>query len=253
MAFRRLEIYTHSLPTEHDFFSERSIGSESAERSDIFAFGVLLYELLAGVHPFTRSSQSGTLSAILHESPVPIGHYASEAPESARVMLERLLAKEPRHRYQSFVEVRSDLRQLVQDVAVLTALPQTAVAAESVGARRTPFVGREAERTELRQLLDGAIAGRGAVLLLGGEPGVGKTRLAEELLAEARHRGCLALTGRCYETEGAPPFIPWVELVLSRRGWEGGGGLISTIIGPGGSRDFANVLSRRAVARLCLE
>ena len=40
------------------------------------------------MHPFTRSSQSGTLSAILHESPVPIGHYASEAPESARVMLE---------------------------------------------------------------------------------------------------------------------------------------------------------------------
>ena len=79
MAFRRLEIYTHSLPTEHDFFSERSIGSEPAERSDIFAFGVLLYELLAGVHPFTRSSQSGTLSAILHESPVP-----SFASSSAR-------------------------------------------------------------------------------------------------------------------------------------------------------------------------
>ena len=51
------------------------------------------------------------------------------------------------------------------------------------------------------------------MLLLDGEPGVGKTRLAEEVLAEARQRGCLALTGRCYETEGTPPFIPWVEIV----------------------------------------
>ena len=53
------------------------------------------------------------------------------------------------------------------------------------------------------------MGGRGGVLLLGGEPGVGKSRLAEELLAEARQRGCLTLTGRCYETEGTPPFIPW--------------------------------------------
>ena len=51
------------------------------------------------------------------------------------------------------------------------------------------------------------------MLLLGGEPGVGKTRLAEEVLADGRQRGCLALTGRCYETEGIPPFIPWVEIV----------------------------------------
>src|SRR3990172_574442 len=51
---------------------------------------------------------------------------------------------------------------------------------------RTPFVGREAERGELRRLLDQAVAGQGTVAMIGGEPGVGKTRLAEELAAEAR-------------------------------------------------------------------
>ena len=50
-------------------------------------------------------------------------------------------------------------------------------------------------------------------MLLGGEAGIGKTRLAEEVLAEARQEGCLALTGRCYETESTAPFIPWVEVV----------------------------------------
>ena len=49
--------------------------------------------------------------------------------------------------------------------------------------------------------------------MIGGEPGVGKTRLAEELMAEARQRNMTALIGRCYEMEGAPPYIPFVEML----------------------------------------
>ena len=78
---------------------------------------------------------------------------------------------------------------------------------------RTPFVGREAERAELRRLLDHAAKGQGALAMIGGEPGVGKTRIAEELVAEARQRNMLALTGHCYEMEGAPPYIPFVEML----------------------------------------
>ena len=191
---------------------EQLLGGQVDERSDLFAFGIVLYELLAGVHPFTRASPSGTMSAILQEPPAPIGQYAKDAPESARVTLGRLLAKEPWQRYQTFGELRNDLRQLLQDVSRMTAVPDAQAAAPST-VERTPFVGREAERVEARRLLDQAVAGQGSLLLLGGEPGVGKTRLAEEVLAEGRQRGCLALTGRCYETEGTPPFIPWVEIV----------------------------------------
>ncbi len=78
---------------------------------------------------------------------------------------------------------------------------------------RTPFVGREAERAELRRLLDQAAKGHGALAMIGGEPGVGKTRLAEELMAEARQHDMTALIGHCYEMEGAPPYIPFVEMV----------------------------------------
>jgi class 3 adenylate cyclase len=70
---------------------------------------------------------------------------------------------------------------------------------------RTPFVGREVEQAELRLYLDRAARGRSALVMIGGEPGVGKTRLADELAAQARQRGLLALTGHCYEMEGAPP------------------------------------------------
>ena len=191
---------------------EQLLGGEADERSDIFAFGILLYELLAGVHPFTRSSQSGTISAIVQETPAPLAQYAKGAPEAAGTMLNRLLAKDHRERYQSFRDVRTDLDRLVQEASGHTPLaPQPE--AVPAGARRTPYVGRESERAELRRLMEGAIAGQGALVLLGGEPGVGKTRLAQEVLAEARQRGCLALTGRCYEMEGTPPFIPWVEVV----------------------------------------
>ncbi len=82
-------------------------------------------------------------------------------------------------------------------------------------AERTPFVGREAERADLRRLLDQSIRGQGALVMIGGEPGVGKTRLAEELMAEARQRGALAWSGHCYEMEGAPPYIAFVEILES--------------------------------------
>ena len=187
---------------------EQVLGGGADERSDIFTFGILLYELLAGVHPFTRASQTGTMSAILRATPAPVSQYAKDAPESARVTLDRLLAKEPQDRYQSFEDVRADLGQLLQDASGLTPVPQTAPATSTSADGRTPFVGRASERSEARRLLERAVSGHGGVLLLGGEPGVGKTRLAEEVLGEARQRGCLALTGRCYETEGTPPFIP---------------------------------------------
>ena len=77
---------------------------------------------------------------------------------------------------------------------------------------RQPFVGRQAEQDKLAARLVDASQGRGALALIGGEPGVGKTRLCEELLADARERGMLVFTGHCYE-EGTAPFTPFVEIL----------------------------------------
>jgi DNA-binding CsgD family transcriptional regulator/tetratricopeptide (TPR) repeat protein len=77
----------------------------------------------------------------------------------------------------------------------------------------TPFVGREAELAALAADLDAAASGRGGVVLLAGEPGIGKTRLAEELAAKATTRGALVLWGRCWEGDGVPAFWPWVQVV----------------------------------------
>src|SRR5262245_28817322 len=75
------------------------------------------------------------------------------------------------------------------------------------------FVGREWELEVLYAGLEDVLAGRGRVLLLAGEPGIGKTRLANEFAAYARRREAQVLFGRCYEGEGAPSFWPWIQFV----------------------------------------
>jgi hypothetical protein len=77
----------------------------------------------------------------------------------------------------------------------------------------TGFVGRDVEMATLTARLDRARGGTGSVVLLAGEPGVGKTRTAEEFASLARAHGCLVAWGRCYEGEGAPSFWPWVQIM----------------------------------------
>jgi DNA-binding SARP family transcriptional activator len=76
---------------------------------------------------------------------------------------------------------------------------------------RGVFVGREKELGELLAALDEALAGRGRLCLLAGEPGIGKSRLADEVAVQARSRGALVLVGRCWEAGGAPAYWPWVQ------------------------------------------
>ncbi len=78
---------------------------------------------------------------------------------------------------------------------------------------RTPFIGRDEERADLRRHLDEALEGRGSLVLIGGEPGVGKTRLAEEVSWEADQRGARVLVGYCTQAEGGLPYMPWVAIL----------------------------------------
>lgn len=78
---------------------------------------------------------------------------------------------------------------------------------------RSPFVGRDGELAELRAGLDSVSNGEGRVFLIGGEPGIGKTRLSAELASEACARGAKVCWGRCWESGGAPTYWPWVEVL----------------------------------------
>lgn len=77
--------------------------------------------------------------------------------------------------------------------------------------KREDFVGRQRQMAELSVALDAAIAGRGQMVMLAGEPGIGKTRLAQELAFRAESLGAQVLWGWCYEHAGAPPYWPYVH------------------------------------------
>ena len=83
----------------------------------------------------------------------------------------------------------------------------------SPGVMRTPLVGRARELVLLDDRLAAAHRGAGYLVLVAGEPGIGKTRLAEELASVAGEHGARVLWGRCYEGEGAPVYWPWVQIL----------------------------------------
>jgi DNA-binding CsgD family transcriptional regulator len=75
------------------------------------------------------------------------------------------------------------------------------------------FVGRDREFNALKSVLSSALSGQGRVVVLTGEPGIGKTRTAQELAAYGETMGARALWGRCYEGQGAPSYWPWIQII----------------------------------------
>jgi tetratricopeptide (TPR) repeat protein len=81
------------------------------------------------------------------------------------------------------------------------------------------FVGREHELERLDAALTDAFGGRGRLVVLSGEQGIGKTRIATEVAARAGRAGARVCWGRCYEREGAPPYWPWVQVIRACAEW----------------------------------
>ena len=83
------------------------------------------------------------------------------------------------------------------------------------GAVAGPFIGRGPELQALRVALDRTVAGTDQLILLAGDAGMGKTRLCQEVAAEAARRDIPTVWGRCFEEPGAPPYWPWIQAIRS--------------------------------------
>ncbi len=174
------------------------MGGEVTPRADLYSLWAMLYEMVSGRPPFLGDDSVAIIGQHINTPPVAPTWHNSACPRPLEALILRLLAKDPSERPQSASDVLAAL-----DGLDLTATSGVGVSIEEAQPLDSlaggVFVGRQREMGELKACLEDALSGRGRLVTLVGEPGIGKTRTAQELATYAGLRSAQVLWGRCYE------------------------------------------------------
>jgi len=186
---------------------EQALGSETTPRADLYSLGCMLYEMITGRPPFVSDNPTAVISQHINTPPVAPSWLSDACPQDLEELVLRLLVKDPSERPANADEVLAALERV--DPAQRSASHSDSNVLDRLA--MGVFVGREHELERLRKACDNAIAGHGGLVMLVGEPGIGKTRTTQELETYARMRGAQVLWGRTHESAGAPPYFPWLQ------------------------------------------
>jgi serine/threonine protein kinase len=185
-------------------------GARGDVTSDLYAAGMMAYEVFAGGHPYTLNHAPTLIQEIMNVVP---DINAIDVPVDLAFVIWRMLAKDPNDRYQSAIDVIRAINR-----AGIRNYPVESSATRESFLQASRLVSREAEMAYLSYALDDVDKPHGRLILMGGESGVGKSRLLDELRTLAMVRGTIVMRGQASEIANRPydlwqPVLRWLCLV----------------------------------------
>ncbi|MDH3943206.1 MAG: ABC transporter substrate-binding protein [Anaerolineae bacterium] len=188
---------------------EQAMGKEIDGRADLYSLGVMLYELVTRGLPFADEDPVAVITQHLYSPVVPPMAKDDSIPPRLNDLIVQLLSKEPDERPATAGDVREMLK--AKDL-----LDKEAAPAEEVSVLdrivRGRMVGRRKEFEQARERWNEAKVGKGFLLLISGEPGIGKSRLLREISTHVEVSRGIVLTGTSYQ-EGGMPYAPFKQIV----------------------------------------
>lgn len=179
------------------------------ERSDLYSLGVVFYQLLTGVPPFTATE----IGLLVHQqaalNPRKIRMINPVVPKVLEEIVMKLLMKDPDLRYQSARGLLSDLKRFSQGESDFIIGEQDPAVKLSF---HSSLVGREREFNKLVELFNQARLGQGSLCLIAGEPGIGKSRLIEDFGAYVTEQNGLFVHGKCFNHQSKMPHQPFMDI-----------------------------------------
>ena len=193
---------------------EQAMPGEVTSKADLYSLGAMLYEMVTGRPPFVGDDSVSIIGQHLNMQPISPTWHRADLPPAFESLIMLLLEKDPEKRPGSAKDVLQALESIEKgDIKEQTV--ETQVPTENPIYRRI-FVGRENELKTLQNAFIGAMSGQSALMMVVGEPGIGKTSVCEELATFVTLRGGMTLWGHCYE-EGSLslPYLAFVEAIRS--------------------------------------
>ncbi|MFC4305283.1 BREX system ATP-binding domain-containing protein [Cohnella boryungensis] len=188
------------------------------ERSDLYALGMIFYEMLAGSLPFQAQSMEDWIHVHLAVMPKPLRELRSDSGGPLEAIIMKLLSKSPEERYQSAYGLLADLKRCASSLKETGEMISFEIARADEGSRfRLPqtLFGREKEEGALREAFEQARAGESSFVFVSGSAGSGKTVLVRELQMRVRMDGGRFISGKCDMLNRNNPFSSLLQALRS--------------------------------------